>query len=337
MTGALRDKMLVMASAFARIPDALIPISDRLLLMDDDGSVRGAADGRIVDRAEPAGAWYGPDVWSSPAAAQFLQCAEASPRLRWLHAGTAGIDNPCYARFLARGISITTSHGFAPGIADFVLAAVLDHWQCAGERRLARQAGEWRAGPFRELDGSRWLIIGFGAIGREVARRARGFGAHITGIRRGLREDSLADRMVCSFDTITAELAEADVVVLCVALSAETRGLGDARFFAAMKPGATLVNVGRGGLLDEAALLGGLARDRPGHAVLDVFTEEPLPRNSPFWAHPQVSMTPHAAWMSAGGAARNDSAFVANLARFLAGELLGEPVGTSGQDREALQ
>ena len=337
MTQTGRDEVLVMASAFARLPNELAPFTDRLLLMDDAGIVHRAADRQAVDRAEPAAAWYGPDAWFSSAAAQFLQCAEASPALRWLHAGTAGIDNSCYAPFVARGITITTSHGFAPGIADFVLAAVLDHWQGGGERRIARQAGEWRARPFRELSGSRWLIVGFGAIGREVARRARGFGAHITGIRRGATPDPLADRMLCGFDTIDTELAEADVVVLCASLNPATLGLGNARFFAAMKPGATLVNVGRGALLDEAALLNGLAQNRPGHAALDVFVEEPLPPNSPFWTHPQVSMTPHAAWMSTGGAARNDAAFVANLVRFLAGERLEDTVRKTGSVRDALQ
>ncbi|MCW3838348.1 NAD(P)-dependent oxidoreductase [Sphingomonas canadensis] len=318
MSGGEPGDVLIMQAAHARLERELAPWRDALLLMDDAGTVTRATGGAAVRDPRPAGAWYGPDVWYSPAAAAFLDCAHNSPSLRWLQAGTAGVDAAVYAPFLRRGIAVTTSHGFAPGMADQVMAGVLDHWQRGPERRRLRAGGKWQPTPFRELAGSRWLIIGFGAVGREVARRAAAFGAQVTGVARTAGTDALAGRIV-PLGALHAELPAADVVILSIALNAATRGMADAAFFAAMKPGATLVNVGRGALVDEGALLDGLARGQPGHAVLDVFVQEPLPSGSPFWTHPAVTMTPHDSWASAGATSNNDATFAANLGRFLAG------------------
>jgi len=117
-------------------------------------------------------------------------------------------------------------------------------------------------------------------------------------------------------------LPDTDVLVLATPLTAETRHLGNAANFARMKPGSVLVNVGRGGLVDEPALLAALDRDAPAHAVLDVFETEPLPPDSPFWSHPKVALTPHSSGMSVGNAPRNDALFLDNLRRFVAGEPL---------------
>jgi len=112
------------------------------------------------------------------------------------------------------------------------------------------------------------------------------------------------------------------VVVLAAPLNADTEGLADAAFFAAMKPGSMLVNVGRGALADEAALLAALAKGVPEHAVLDVFAAEPLPRDSPFWDHPRVTVSAHASAFGDGQAARNDAIFLENLRRRLTGAAL---------------
>jgi len=101
--------------------------------------------------------------------------------------------------------------------------------------------------------------------------------------------------------------------------------MADAAFFAAMKPGSVLVNVGRGGLVEEAALLAGLEAGAPEHALLDVFQTEPLPDDSPFWAHPKVSLTAHASAFGSGQTARNDALFLENLRRRIAGEALLYP------------
>jgi phosphoglycerate dehydrogenase-like enzyme len=173
----------------------------------------------------------------------------------------------------------------------------------------------------REVMGTRWLVIGFGAIGAGVGRIARAFGAHVTGVRRTQRDDPDADA-IASLADVPSLLPQADVVVLTCPLTAETRNLAGAEFFARMKRGSVLVNIGRGGLVDEEALLSALPREAPAHAVLDVFQTEPLPAESPFWDHPQVFVTPHNSGVTDGQAARIDAAFVENLGRYVRGEPL---------------
>jgi phosphoglycerate dehydrogenase-like enzyme len=117
-------------------------------------------------------------------------------------------------------------------------------------------------------------------------------------------------------------LRDADVVVLSLPLTGETDALVNATFLAAMKPTSVLVNVGRGGLVDEAALLESLGRGVPEHAILDVFRTEPLPANSPFWNHPRVTLTGHASAIGSGLTARTDALFVENLGRYVRSEAL---------------
>jgi phosphoglycerate dehydrogenase-like enzyme len=167
----------------------------------------------------------------------------------------------------------------------------------------------------------RWLIVGFGAIGQAVAERARGFGAEVTGVRRSGGGHPLADHMG-TLSEVKSSLADVDVVVLAAPLNDATRGLAGEGFFAAMKPGSMLVNVGRGDLVDEAALLAALERGAPEFAALDVFHDEPLPADSPFWDHPRVALSPHASSFGDGQAARNDAIFIENLRRRLAGDPL---------------
>jgi phosphoglycerate dehydrogenase-like enzyme len=168
---------------------------------------------------------------------------------------------------------------------------------------------------------SRWLIIGFGAIGQETARRARAFGAHITGVRRSRGSHELADAMIGPED-VAAHLPRADVVVLSLPLSKQTENMIDAKFLGAMKADGVLVNVGRGGLVDEDALLKALDAGRPEFAILDVFRAEPLPEDSPFWKQPRVALSAHSSAIGRGLSARADELFLENLTRFAAGKPL---------------
>jgi phosphoglycerate dehydrogenase-like enzyme len=295
-----------------------------LLVVDRTGAISQEGHSISVEAAEPHVAWASGELYESPAARGFLVAALKSPDLRWVQSAAAGYDNAIFAQIVGKGARLTTSHGQAVGMADYVLAGVLDHFQGGPERRRAQAGGVWRRLKFREIAGTRWLIVGFGAIGQEVARRAHAFGAHIVGVRRRPRRHPLADAVI-GLEAVAEYLPAADVVVLCLPADPATRGLADAGFFAAMKTGAVLVNVGRGSLVDETALLAGLDRGQPGHAVLDVFATEPLPPDSPFWRHPGVSLTSHCSGYSTGEHARNKVLFLDNLRRFLAGDaLVGE-------------
>ncbi len=292
--------------------------------MDESGRMNLAGAEIASEEARPDAAWASSEVFLSPAARAFLTTLLKAPDLRWTQSAAAGFDHPVFAKLVAKGARLTTSHGQAVGMADYVLAGVLDHFQRGPERRAAQTEGAWRPLPFREVLGSVWLMVGFGAVGQAVAARARAFGARIIGVRRDGAAHPLADTLAPP-TAVTGLLPTADVVVLSAPLNASTRHMADAAFFAAMRPQSVLVNVGRGALVDEAALLGALGRGRPAHAVLDVFETEPLQPDHPFWRHRRVALTAHASGVTGAQDVRNEALFLDNLARFLAGEpLLGE-------------
>jgi phosphoglycerate dehydrogenase-like enzyme len=289
--------------------------------MDDAGRI--TLDGRAVpeDEARAEAAWTNADVFFGPASRQFMIAMLKSPALKWVQSGAAGFDHPLFGQLVSRGVRLATSHGQAVGMADYVLWGVLAHLQRGPERRDAQAERNWRQLRFRELMGGRWLVIGFGAIGEAVGRRARAFGAEVTGVRRNPDSHPDADAIAALAD-LPRLLPEADVVVLACPLTPETKQLADAGFFAAMKPRSVLVNVGRGGLVDEPALLAALDRGVPEHAVLDVFETEPLPVHSPMWTHPRITVSAHSSGVSEGQAARNDAQFLENLRRYVKGDAL---------------
>lgn len=295
------------------------------LVMDETGAVR--LHGQLLgpDDIQPEAGWVNNDIFFSAAMRSFLATLNGSPNLKWVQSGAAGVDHPIFQRFLERGITFTTSHGQAVGIAEYVIAGAFDALQQGPARRAAQAEGRWERIRFREVGGTHWLVIGFGAIGQGVSQRARALGATVTGVRRSTAAHSAADQMATLAD-LPAHIGRADVVVLCCPLTEATRRLADAAFLGRMKAGAILINVGRGALVDEAALLEALDRGTPEHAVLDVFETEPLPASSRFWSHPRVSLTAHAAGDTAGQQPRNDVTFLENLSRYLAGGPLANQV-----------
>ena len=314
-------RLLIYEPALRRIEAQLAPFQGQLQLMviGSDGTITCEGQSFDAETAQPDAGWLSADGMMGAAQRSLMVGLLKAENLKWVHTAAAGLDHPIWAQLVDKGAVLTTSHGQALCIAEYVLAEVLGHFQRLAERRAEQAAHRWTRLPFREIAGTSWLIVGFGAIGQGVAERAKAFGARIVGVRRSGAPDPLAEQMASLAD-VKGLLPAADVVVLATPLNPETRGMAGAAFFAAMKPGSVLVNVGRGDLVDESALLAALAAGIPEHAVLDVFHDEPLKDDSPFWDHPRVSMTPHASAFGSGEAARNDVVFVENLRRRLAGE-----------------
>lgn len=315
-------RILIYEPAYRRVAARLAAHPGlEILVMAKDGLVSLNGEPVAPGEAAPEVGWTSVELFGDAPMREYATALLASPALKWVQTVTAGIDNPVFGRFMAAGARLTTNHTQSVGISEYVMTTVLDHFQRGPERRAAQARRDWARLPYREVCGATWLIVGFGAIGQGVARKARAFDARVIGVRRAGGTHEHADRIV-SPEAVAGFLPQADVVVLSLPLSARTAGMVDEAFLAAMKPGSVLVNVGRGGLVDEAALLTALDRGAPGFAILDVFQTEPLPADSPFWSHPRVALTGHSSALGDGLTARSDQAFLDNLARFLAGQPL---------------
>ena len=290
------------------------------LRMQADGSLRRGEAVVPREEARPPVVWGTPDLFDvgAPLEAFFAFLVERADSVRWFQSPSAGVDAPWFAGLRRPGLRLTTSHVNSVSVAEYVMGAVLEHFQQRGRWREAAARGSWEPATFRELYGTTWLVIGLGALGSAVAVRARAFGVHVVGVRRRPNGDEPVARLISPADVHEA-LPLADVVVVAAPATAETRHLVDAAFLAAMRPGSLLVNVARGSLLDEEALLAALDRGVPEAAVLDVTDVEPLPAGSPLWSHPAVAVTPHSAGGGSGRYERAADLFVENLDRYRRG------------------
>lgn len=227
-------------------------------------------------------------------------------QLCWVQVLSAGVDQ--LAGRLPPGVLLTRGYGLHDdAVSEHCLGRILAHalnlrqaWQQQGERR-------WQRYPVERISGKVLGLAGLGVIGSAIARRARAFDMHVTGLRRTATPVEGVDR-VYGREQLHEFLATADYLVILLPLTTETRGMFGAREFEVMKPGAVLVSLGRGQVVNEPELISALKQGRPAHALLDVFVEEPLPANSELWSLPNVAITPH----NAGG-----SSLEAGLALFL--------------------
>jgi phosphoglycerate dehydrogenase-like enzyme len=241
--------------------------------------------------------------------------------LRWVQAVSAGIDE--FPEWIFDVPVVTCGRGAnsAP-LAEFVIASLL-----AVEKRFSEI---WLTGPPSEappelgmLSGKTLGLLGLGSIGLEVAKRAHAFGLRILAHRR---TDAPSPVPYVELTELESLLARSDHVAVLLPLTVRTRHLLDAHAFRALKPGAHLVNISRGGVIDHAALLAALDSGHVGFATLDVTEPEPLPAGHPLYTHPRTRISPHIAY---GGRPLREllvRQFLANLTRFLAGEPLAEQV-----------
>jgi phosphoglycerate dehydrogenase-like enzyme len=242
--------------------------------------------------------------------------------VRWLHfltAGREGFD----AVGIPAGVAVTYAAGGAsPAVAEHAMALLLALGRRVPEMLAQQALGRWDRAPATRassLEGKTMAIVGFGHIGRELAGRARPFGAKIIGLSRSPKPDPLLDEAQ-PLSELHAVLARSDVVVIAIALTAQTRHLFDRAAFAAIKPGAHLVNVARGGVVDHGALIEALTSGKLGGAGLDVTDPEPLPDGDPLWSCPNLILSPHyAGGGSAATLTRLAGGAAENLRRFAAG------------------
>jgi phosphoglycerate dehydrogenase-like enzyme len=242
--------------------------------------------------------------------------------LRWVQTMSAGMD--AYPRWMWSGPTVSSGRGIAAvPIAEYVLAAML-----AREKRIesiAVHAPEaWSDIALGRLEGRTLGLIGYGAIGRAVARRAAAFDMRVLAVRRGCWTPDEAEVEPCASPEALA--AKADHLVVAVPATAETRHIVGRALLAAAKPGLHLINVGRGDLVDQEALLDALGTGQVGFATLDVTDPEPLPAGHPLYAHPMVRVTPHVSWSDPAFLQRLTAKIAANLDRYLAGEPLVDVV-----------
>lgn len=282
------------------------------------------------DRVDPSDVdldylWLSPELSLEGGLKTAFEIALKCRSIKVLQTFNAGLDAPAYKQISARGVRICNSSAQSIAISEYVMAQVLALFQPLAEQRALQARKAWQRTPFREIAGTGWLIIGFGPIGRAIAQRAKAFAADISVIRRSPQTGPTVDRAGTTAD-LPEFLASADVIVLACPLNEATRGLAGKAFFDAIKPGAVLVNIARGGLIDDAAMIGALDEGRLAAAVLDVFQTEPLPADHPLWAHPRIRLTSHTSFAGDGVRRRWEQLFLDNLPRFVKGEALLQEV-----------
>lgn len=261
-------------------------------------------------------------------AAIFDRLIARCPQLAWVHSATAGVERVLTPAALQRGLAITNARGvFSDPIAEYVMLMIL-----AVNRRLPQllelqRERTWQPLESVELGDVTVGVVGLGSIGRRVADLARAFGSRVVAVRRAAeRPEELRDRPGIA-ETLPPErlpelMAQSDFVVLALPLTPETESIVDAALLAHAKPGSWLINVARGRLIDERALIRALRDGRLGGAVLDTFREEPLPPDSPLYDVPNLIITPHTSWSSSGVLDRSIELFCENLGRFRRGQPL---------------
>ena len=315
-------------------------------------SVEGLADGPIDDVEVLLRGFLSAEA--------FDRLLARAPGLSWVHSATSGVERALTGAALARGVVVTNARGvFTRPIAEHVLLMILAISRRLPQLLELQRERTWQPVEGRELRDLTIGIVGYGSLGRAIASLATAFGCRVIAIRRrpgaadsasvgaqtaagpqpmagsptasdaagGEDEDDgfpVAPRLqrVYGPDRLHDFLAESDVVVLAAPLTPATEGMIGEAALGAMRPGAWLINVARGRLVDEVALVRALRAGQIGGAALDTFTDEPLQPSSPFYDLPNVIVTPHTAWSSARVLDRSIDLFCDNLRRYRAGEPL---------------
>jgi D-2-hydroxyacid dehydrogenase (NADP+) len=227
-------------------------------------------------------------------------------KLKWIHSTAAGVAQLMYPELRASGIVVTNPSGvFSPPMAEHTIGLLLALARNFPDSTRNQDRSHWgqqdiwdKPQHLTELSGQVLLIVGFGSIGRELAKRARAFDMRVWGVTRSGQGDTTYAEKIVPVSRLEEALPQADYVVIAAPETSETRHLIGAPQIARMKPGARLINVGRGSLLDESALIHALETGALSGAALDVTSVEPLPPESPLWRAPNLFITPHTSAVS---------------------------------------
>lgn len=310
-------EILLHEKTFARIAPRLKSheAAFDIVLLNDAGAFYRAGSQDAVETPRPQLAYGNVDVWFGAAVRPFMRACIASDRLEWFQSSAAGVDN-AGLKAIGRAAQVYTSnHRNAEAIGEWTVWQALDWLKCGPAHRKAQADQVWQRQHQREINGSKWAIIGYGSIGQEIGRRASALGAEVHGVRRSPGPATGATRIIHT-DEMSSAVAWADIVIFCMPHTPQTENMGNAAFFADMRPDSLFINVGRGALVDETALLTALDAGRPAAAVLDVTRVEPLPAGNPLWSHPSVTITPHDSAETQGTLDRADEVFLENLDLF---------------------
>jgi phosphoglycerate dehydrogenase-like enzyme len=301
---------IVVWSAFRIRPEvvaAQFP-EDRVIQVADEKELRAAGDAEVA--------------FSGNNPRRVRQLLDATPNLRWYHTVSAGVENMPLSELADRGIVLTNNSGsYDIQIAEHVMAFVFAASRQLHRYRDNQRAHEWKDADHHEVRDATMVVYGMGSIGGEVARLASAVGMRVIGVRRRPVPEAGVSRVVAT-DQLVDVVGEADYLAITAPLTSATRGAISKEVIARMKPTAWVVNIARGAIIDEAALIEALREGRIGGAALDVFVTEPLPRESPLWDLPNVILTPHSSGDSPRAYERTLALFGENLRRYKAGEPL---------------
>jgi len=299
-----------------------------LLIFDRDAEIyrRAVAEAfpalavtAVTTKAEALAAAPGADIFAANNGAIDEELGAAFRKLKWMQALSAGVDNVLKVKSLPKAMTLTSARGaHGPQMAEMAFLHML---------ALARQVpriihnqdrAQWDRWPQPLLQGKTVALVGTGFLAGEIAMRCKAFGMHVKGVTSTVRPIEHF-HAVAPFASLKAVLAEADFTILLLPLDDRSRGLFDAGMIAAIKPGGFLINLARGGIVDEDALAHALKSGTLAGAGLDVFDVEPLPAESPLWAAPNLLITPHLGGFSEIYAQQVSPILVANLGPYLEG------------------
>jgi phosphoglycerate dehydrogenase-like enzyme len=302
------------------------PVDPQLAMLADLPEKTGIAVGNVPE----AFARAAPDAtvilnWSG-SRALLRDVFLMAPKVRWVHSRSAGLDSLLFPELVESSVPLTNGSGvFSPSLGEFALGAIL--YFAKDFRRMIRNqmAGRWEQFDITEISGQTVGIVGYGDIGRAVAMRVCAMGMRVLAVKRHAPQsdnpDPLVERVYLP-EQRAEMIALCDYIVAAAPLTPETRGmLGEAEF-AAMKPSAVVINVGRGPVIDEDAMLKALTEGRIKGAGLDVFTHEPLPAGHAFYKMENVLLSPHCADHTADWLEQAMRFFIENFDRFQKGEPL---------------